>query len=119
MTRTTWRPKARSVGYFLAVFLLSTQSGLAQLDTEKVPAKPNPARGGDLAERWCSSCHVVSKTQTKGTDSVPSFASIARRADLNVEKLAFFLLHPHPVMPNMALSRDDARDLAAYIETQR
>jgi hypothetical protein len=30
--------------------------------------------------------------------------------------LAFFLLDPHPKMPDMALSRREADDLAAYIE---
>jgi hypothetical protein len=36
-------------------------------------------------------------------------------AAFNVEKLAFFLLDPHPVMPNMSLSRNEAQDIAAYI----
>lgn len=52
-------------------------------------------------------------------DATPSFASIAQRADFNAEKLALFLLEPHPKMPNMSLSRDEARDIAAYISTQR
>ena len=30
---------------------------------------------------------------------------------------AFFLLEPHPKMPNMQLSRSEAADLAAYIAT--
>jgi len=75
--------------------------------------------GSRLAERWCASCHIVSSTQVKGTDVTPSFASIAQRADFSTEKLAFFLLEPHPKMPNMSLSRDEAGDIAAYIATQR
>ncbi len=103
----------------LLVFLLSGQGAMAQLDEDKVAVKANPQKGSDLAERWCASCHVVSNKQTKGMDGVPSFASIAQRPDLNVDKLAFFLLDPHPVMPSMTLSRENARDLAAYIASQR
>ena len=52
-------------------------------------------------------------------DHSPSFASIAQSADFSAEKLAYFLLEPHPKMPNMALSREEAKDLAAYIAAQR
>jgi mono/diheme cytochrome c family protein len=31
--------------------------------------------------------------------------------------VAFFLLDPHPKMPNFPLSRSEAADLAAYIGT--
>ena len=34
-------------------------------------------------------------------------------------RLTFFLLDPHPKMPDMALSRAEAADLAAYIATLR
>ena len=72
-----------------------------------------------LAERWCASCHLVTRTQSKGADSAPSFASVAQRAGFSVEKLAFFLLDPHPIMPNMSLSRTEAADIAAYIARLR
>jgi mono/diheme cytochrome c family protein len=75
--------------------------------------------GQTLTERWCSSCHVVSGSQSKGTDLAPSFASIAARPDFNEEKLAFFLLDPHPKMPNMSLSRAEAANISAYIATQK
>ncbi|WP_371260795.1 cytochrome c [Bradyrhizobium sp. Cp5.3] len=75
--------------------------------------------GADLAERWCASCHVVRSAQTQASADVPSFASIARRPDFSVEKLAFFLLDPHPKMPNFPLSRAEAADIAAYIASLR
>ena len=75
--------------------------------------------GSILAQRWCASCHVVSSAQRTEIDHSPSFASIAQRADFNAEQLAFFLLEPHPKMPNMSLSRQEANDLAAYIAEQR
>jgi mono/diheme cytochrome c family protein len=79
----------------------------------------NADNGFRLAQRWCASCHVVSSTQGRGSDATPSFVSLAKRANFNAEKLAFFLLDPHPKMPNMSLTRDEAEDIAAYIGTLR
>jgi hypothetical protein len=33
--------------------------------------------------------------------------------------LAYFLLTPHPRMPDMGLTRSEAADLAAYIKNQK
>ena len=44
----------------------------------------------------------------------PSLTCLA----LILGKLALFLLEPHPKMPNMNLSRNEANDLAAYIALQ-
>lgn len=75
--------------------------------------------GADLARRWCASCHVVANGQTQASADVPSFASVARRPDFSPERLAFFLLDPHPKMPNFPLSRTEASDIAAYIASLR
>jgi len=75
--------------------------------------------GADLAQRWCASCHVVTGSQTQASADVPSFASVSRKPDFSPERLAFFLLDPHPKMPNFPLSRIEAADLAAYIGSLR
>jgi len=75
--------------------------------------------GADLARRWCASCHLVTGSQTQASADVPSFASVARKPDFSTEKLAFFLLDPHPKMPNFPLSRTEAADIAAYIGSLR
>lgn len=75
--------------------------------------------GGDLAKRWCASCHLVTSDQKQASADVPSFVSIARKPDFTPEKLAFFLLDPHPKMPNFPLSRNEAVDIAAYIGSLR
>ncbi|GLR85344.1 c-type cytochrome [Bradyrhizobium iriomotense] len=75
----------------------------------------DPDHGADLAKRWCASCHVVASEQKQASADVPGFAAIARRPDFTPEKLAFFLLDPHPKMPNFPLSRIEAGDIAAYI----
>lgn len=75
--------------------------------------------GGDLARRWCAACHLVDSAQKQASADVPSFAAIAQKTDFTPEKLAFFLLDPHPKMPNFPLSRSEATDIAAYIGSLR
>jgi mono/diheme cytochrome c family protein len=76
----------------------------------------DPTNGRRLAERWCEACHVVTPTQVRAaTDQAPPFATIAKTPDFDAAKIALFLLDPHPKMPDMALSRSEAADLAAYI----
>jgi mono/diheme cytochrome c family protein len=72
--------------------------------------------GETLAKRWCAACHVVAPDQTHGQDNVPPFATIAKIPGFNADLIARFLMNPHPKMPDMQLSRDEADDLAAYIE---
>ena len=83
------------------------------------PALADADNGGRLAQRWCASCHVVARGQTSATGEAPPFSAIARRPDFDATKVAYFLLVPHPKMPDMALSRTEASDLAAYIATQK
>lgn len=79
----------------------------------------DPNNGAALAKRWCSSCHLVSRDQTKAIEGVPTFAELARRPELAGGRLVTFLLGPHEPMPPIGLSREEARDLAAYIAAQR
>jgi len=76
-------------------------------------------KGETLAKRWCANCHIVSVDQQRGTTQAPPFSAVANRPDFNEGKLAYFLLNPHPKMPDMNLSRSEASDLAAYIGTQK
>ena len=75
--------------------------------------------GAQLAKRWCATCHLVDSDQKQASADVPPFAAIARKPDFTPEKVAFFLLDPHPNMPNFPLSRSEAADIAAYIGSLR
>jgi len=78
-------------------------------------AAADAQHGKDLAQRWCAECHLVASDQARASADVATFASVARRQDLGAAQLAFFLLDPHPKMPNLSLTRVEAADLAAYI----
>ena len=85
----------------------------------KITYADDAENGLRLARRWCSSYHLVSDEQVRANDATPAFRSIAQRKNLNAEKLAFFLLNPHPIMPNMSLTRAEAQDIVAYIAKLR
>jgi mono/diheme cytochrome c family protein len=73
------------------------------------------ANGKLLAERWCSSCHLVSSEQASATTEAPPFATIAERPTDELDKLGALITSPHPPMPQLDLSRDQIADLVAYI----
>ena len=75
----------------------------------------DPANGKRVAERWCASCHVVSREQRQAGAAAPTFSSIGQLPGFDQGRLAWFLLDPHPIMPNMSLTRTEASDIAAYI----
>ncbi|MEG6509841.1 c-type cytochrome [Methyloligella sp. 2.7D] len=94
---------------FAAVLLVPAASALA---ADSIKAK----QGKEIAERWCSSCHLVSTDQKQaGAVGTPSFMAIAAKYDGAVDVLQGFLIEPHPPMPDMALTRREIQDLIAYI----
>ena len=81
---------------------------------------PDAAKGQVFAERWCTSCHVVSGSQTRGTDVAPPFDQIAAKPEwLQENELFNFLSRPHRVMPDFAPAHRDVIDLIAFIRRQR
>ncbi|WP_367196599.1 cytochrome c family protein [Amorphus sp. 3PC139-8] len=94
----------------LAIGLLFSGSALAAGD---------PAHGHQLAQQWCASCHVVDQDQATASADVASFYTIAKSENLTPDGLSAFLADPHPVMPNMSLSRGEIADLVAYIVSLR
>jgi hypothetical protein len=75
-------------------------------------------KGMRIAQDRCAPCHIVVPMQHQELAKSPPFDQIARRNDFNAEMLAYLILGPHPRM-NIALSREEADDLAAYIASLR
>jgi mono/diheme cytochrome c family protein len=79
-------------------------------------AAGDPEIGRQLAKMWCASCHLVSSEQDTAAEA-PPFESIARESRGEFAWLEPFLADPHPPMPELSLTREEIRDLAAYIES--
>ena len=77
------------------------------------------AEGRKIAVRWCASCHQVSDDQAVVDAQAPAFASIAGRytGEDGSAALETFLADPHPVMPDMNLTRREIGDLVAFINS--
>jgi len=109
---STWNAAMNTI----TTFLTST-TAFAMLMTAAVqPALGADARNGEqLAQRWCSACHVVTNVQREANSDAPPFEAIAKRSNFSENGLMTFLLNPHAKMPNMNLSRIEAADIAAYV----
>jgi mono/diheme cytochrome c family protein len=72
--------------------------------------------GRRLAESRCVTCHMVAPSPRREIADAPPFDVIARKFEVQPQTLAFAILDPHPRM-NVALTRREAEDIAAYINT--
>jgi mono/diheme cytochrome c family protein len=84
------------------------------------PVHPDVAEGDRLAHTLCINCHVV---DTHGpairTDRVPSFSWIANQEGLTPTTLPIWLSKSHERMPDFSLTRDEIREVSAYILSLR
>ncbi|MFO1185717.1 MAG: cytochrome c [Bauldia sp.] len=99
-------------GLLLGLALAATAATTAAGQTRGVAAA-----GRGIAEKWCSSCHLVFEGQARANVDVPTFPTIAKRIATDADFLAAFIANPHPPMPNMGLSRQDIADVLAFIAT--
>ncbi|WP_448206896.1 c-type cytochrome [Azospirillum sp. sgz302134] len=109
----------------LALLPLAT-SALATAALTTAAQAADPVAGRRIADRWCTSCHVVEsgsgqtsagQTGTRGTDAVPTLASIARDPRRGPDWLRQWLTSPHPPMPDLNLSRAEIDDVIAYLQS--
>ncbi|MCW5751542.1 MAG: c-type cytochrome [Alphaproteobacteria bacterium] len=74
------------------------------------------ANGRALSERYCASCHLIGADQPgPATDGVPTFRAMANDPAMNEARLKGFMKLPHPLMPDLSLTRREIDDIAAYI----
>ena len=92
-------------------------AALLALVADPALAAGRAGEGKAIGQRWCAACHQVSPEQTTASADVPSFMTIAqmRATPSALAALEGFLADPHPVMPDMSLTRQEIRDLVAYI----
>ena len=98
------------------VALLALAATLVHLFSLGASTASDVTAGRSLAERWCSSCHVVDPTQQRGTSiGAPPFSAIAQMSSTTAMSLRAFLTTSHPPMPDLHLTRDEIDDVSAYI----
>lgn len=77
-------------------------------------------RGGEIADRWCASCHIVDNKGTgTAADRAPPFPELSADLTKTPSYLRGFLTVPHYPMPDLHLSNQDIEDIVAYIDGLR
>ena len=93
-----------------------------------IAAAPAPAQemgdvraGRNLAEQVCAVCHMVWPDGPVMTapNGAPAFLAVANRPETTPLWLSAFLITPHPTMPNLMLSSDEAANVIAYVMSLR
>jgi cytochrome c len=98
----------------LAVIVVTLALATATVES----ALADAAKGGQLAQQWCASCHVTGGTPAANLQQgPPSFSTIAHAR--TADQLRAFLSHPHGAMPDLSLTRAEIDDLVGYIEKLR
>ncbi|MEO1775182.1 MAG: hypothetical protein AAFS07_09545 [Pseudomonadota bacterium] len=75
-------------------------------------------RGGELAERWCSECHLISPAGPGG-DIGPPFTEMTVEEPATEAALRGWLFDPHGPMENVELSNAQISDILVYIRSIR
>ena len=75
-------------------------------------------RGHAFAGQICAVCHAVDADQTLSPHpNAPTFKRIAAEPGMTATALFVFLQNPHREMPDLILTREDLRNVVAYILT--
>jgi len=102
----------RALGLVLFLSLLASQSARTEEGVEV-------RQGRVLAQRECAACHGVTPGAPSRAAGAPNFTAVAITPGMSPLALRVALQTPHPSMPNLVLSPDELRDIAAYIMSLR
>ena len=90
-------------------------------DTGAEPRPGNVQAGLRFAQNNCRPCHVVQANEGSAIRfaNAPDFFAIADMPSTTSFSLNVWLRNPHPTMPSLILSRQEAADVVAYILSLR
>ena len=89
---------------------------LLALPVATAASAADAGNGKRVAEARCATCHRVGTDRPREVADAPPFEVIAQKYAVDPGRLAFSILEPHPRM-SVALTRREAEDVAAYINT--
>ncbi|NJM34832.1 MAG: cytochrome c [Rhodomicrobium sp.] len=94
----------------LGVFLVAAMAAAPSSAADAV-------RGQELARSLCSNCHIVGPGEARAVVNadIPSFMAIAAKEGQSEDKIKAAIISPHPIMPNVQLTKPELDAVAAYI----
>jgi cytochrome c len=96
------------------VLRVATVAVIVMCVVDPARAQGDPEVGRELAQRWCTSCHVVDR-EGHGADAGPALPTLLGDGRRTEDELRGWLAAPHPPMPNFDLSRQEIEDIVAYL----
>ena len=83
---------------------------------QTLPGQPDAAQGEGLAQKVCAVCHIPQQgaPRLQGTADIPTFGEIARKSGQSAERITGAIILPAHPMPQIALTKDQMNDIAAY-----
>jgi len=78
----------------------------------------DPAAGHELANKFCSSCHIVG-TERVGSDVAPPFRVIAADPNKTFTERTTWRPPMHPVISHLSLTAQQIADINAYLDSLR
>lgn len=103
--------------YILAIAALVLASSCATQAT--MTQHLREARGREIVEHNCSSCHATGRFGDSPAPEAPPFRTLSHnyRVDALEEAFAEGISVGHPAMPQFEFAPDDVRALVAYLES--
>ena len=99
---------------------MSRLAAVLMLMLPGIAAAQDIERGRQLAQRWCSGCHIVERSPADArADGVPTFPAIAAMPGTSPDRLRAAMNPIHGRMPDLSLGKRDQDDLATYILSLR
>ena len=93
---------------------------LLSLSAFHAGADDDVAKGRELAERLCATCHMApGQGEKKSRAEIPGFYAIARRPNQTEQGIIEWLRSVPPMMPNHHLSQDEMVSLSQFIMSLR
>ncbi len=94
--------------------------GVGQVAFGQIPVEPSLERGRDIAQRLCSSCHLMPDAPSSGVIvGIPTLTAIANRPGQTGQRIETVLINPHLPMPDTHLTSGEIKDIIHYLETLR
>ena len=104
----------------VTMFAFATGSAPTLLAQEKKEPTPDAGRGKIIAERLCTSCHLLSPTMTPTVPvGIPTFDEMANKPNQTASNIRANLITPHAPMPNMSLTRLEIEDIIRFLDQLR
>ena len=112
--------RARQTKARMSLLILSITATVASVAAFAAD-RESEFRGRRIAEANCASCHAIALHDESAVPDAPAFRTIAELPSFARirRELAGELFRRHPEMPDFEPSRDQADDIADYIESLR